>query len=83
MTVTENPFLTGNYGPVDEEVTATDLVVDGTIPAELQGRYLRTGPNPYRMPEGPYHWFLGDGMIHGVELGDGYRALVPQPLGPH
>ena len=71
MTVTENPFLTGNYGPVDKEVTATDLVVDGTIPAELRGRYLRTGPNPYRMPEGPYHWFIGDGMIHGVELDAG------------
>ena len=82
MTVTENPFLTGNYGPVDKEVTATDLVVEGTIPAELQGRYLRTGPNPYRMPEGPYHWFVGDGMMHGDRARWG-RAPVPQPLGPH
>ncbi len=95
MTVTENPFLTGNYGPVDKEVTATDLVVEGSIPAELQGRYLRTGPNPYRMPEGPYHWFLGDGMVHGVELdagtarwyrnrwvrtGDIARAMGEQPV---
>ena len=23
------------------------------------------------MPEGPYHWFIGDGMIHGVELDAG------------
>ena len=49
MTVTENPFLTGNYGPVDKEVTATDLVVEGTIPAELR-RALpahRTEPVPH------------------------------------
>jgi carotenoid cleavage dioxygenase len=71
MTVTENPFLTGNYGPVSEERTDTDLAVDGAIPAELRGRYLRIGPNPYVMPTGPYHWFMGDGMVHGVELGGG------------
>ena len=83
MTLTENPFLTGNYGPVSEETTATDLPVDGQIPAELQGRYLRTGPNPHRWPEGPYHWFIGDGMVHGVELRDGRGDVVPQPLGAH
>src|SRR5471032_301867 len=71
MTLTENPFLTGNYGPVAEEHTATDLQVDGAIPHELRGRYLRIGPNPLATPEGPYHWFVGDGMVHGVELRDG------------
>lgn len=71
MTVTENPFLTGNYGPVPDELTVTDLEVDGRVPAELRGRYLRIGPNPYSPPQGPYHWFLGDGMVHGVELRDG------------
>jgi carotenoid cleavage dioxygenase len=71
MTLTDNPFLTGNYGPVDTETTAHDLAVEGTIPRELQGRYLRTGPNPHRVPDGPYHWFTGDGMVHGIELRDG------------
>ena len=71
MTLTENPFLTGNYAPVHEELTATDLAVDGTIPAELTGRYLRIGPNPFVDPTGPYHWFVGDGMVHGLELGSG------------
>jgi carotenoid cleavage dioxygenase len=71
MTVTENPFLTGNYGPVHEELTATDLHIDGQLPPELCGQYLRTGPNPYRLPEGPYHWFTGDGMVHGIDLRDG------------
>ena len=71
MTLTENPFLAGNYGPVHEERTATDLVVEGNVPAELRGRYLRIGPNPFVDPTGPYHWFTGDGMVHGVELGNG------------
>jgi carotenoid cleavage oxygenase len=74
MTLTENPFLAGNYGPVHEERTATDLVVEGHVPTELRGRYLRIGPNPFADPAGPYHWFMGDGMVHGVELGNGTAA---------
>ena len=68
MTLTDNPFLAGNYGPVPDETTSFDLPVDGALPAELNGRYLRIGPNPYAPPQGEYHWFLGDGMVHGVEL---------------
>jgi carotenoid cleavage dioxygenase len=41
-----NPFLEGNLAPVTEEVTAFDLEVTGTLPPELDGRYLRNGPNP-------------------------------------
>ncbi len=66
-----NPYLSGNYGPVADEITTTDLTVTGTIPAALAGRYLRTGPNPHGAPADPFHWFLGDGMIHGIELRDG------------
>ena len=32
MTVTANPYLQGNFAPVLEEVTATDLAVTGTCP---------------------------------------------------
>ncbi len=72
MTTTEtNPFLAGNYAPVDEEITEFALTVRGKIPAPLSGRYLRTGPNPLGAPPDPFHWFLGNGMIHGVELRDG------------
>lgn len=71
MTLTDHPFLRGNYGPVPDEVTEFDLDVEGALPTDLNGRYLRIGPNPHAMPEGAYHWFLGDGMVHGVELQDG------------
>ncbi|MGO9779496.1 MAG: carotenoid oxygenase family protein [Streptosporangiaceae bacterium] len=71
-----NRFLRGSFAPVLEEITAFDLPVTGRLPAGLNGRYLRNGPNPlglddpsYRFREG--HWFLGPGMVHGVRLRDG------------
>lgn len=67
-----HPFLSGNYAPVREEVTATDLEVTGTVPDYLDGRYLRAGANPLGDPDpATYHWFLGDGMAHGLRLRDG------------
>ncbi len=72
MTTLTNPYLQGSYAPVHEEVTATELAVSGSIPEQLCGRYLRNGPNP-ATPQDPasYHWFLGDGMVHGIRLRDG------------
>jgi carotenoid cleavage dioxygenase len=63
-------YMQDNYAPVADEVTAEALVVDGAIPPELNGRFFRNGPNP-RPGNAQAHWFLGDGMIHGVELRDG------------
>lgn len=65
-------YLSGNYAPVTEEVTAFDLPVVGELPAELTGRYLRNGPNPIE-PVDPtaHHWFVGDGMVHGIRLREG------------
>ena len=64
------PFhLRGNFAPVRDEVTAFDLPVAGTIPRGLRGCYVRNGPNP-KTGASP-HWFLGDGMLHGVDLRDG------------
>ena len=65
-------YLSGNYSPVAEEVTAVDLPVIGELPAELNGRYLRNGPNPAgEVNPATHHWFMGDGMVHGIRLGDG------------
>lgn len=61
-----------NYGPVADERTETNLTVEGKIPAELNGLYLRTGSNPKHGDPG--HWFLGNGMVHGVRL-QGGKAL--------
>src|SRR3954462_3824320 len=73
--VAVNQYLEGNFAPVSEEVTATDLPVQGRIPESLDRRYLRIGPNPVTAPEpSAYHWFTGDGMVHGVRIRDG-KAL--------
>lgn len=69
-----HPYLTGLHAPMTEEKTITELAVTGTIPAQLDGRYLRIGPNPAAPEAAGYHWFTGDGMIHAVALKDG-RAL--------
>lgn len=67
-----HPFLAGNYAPVRQETTAVDLKITGVIPDHLDGRYLRTGPNPVAPPDpASYHWFLGEGMVHGLRLRDG------------
>jgi len=67
-----NPFLSGNLAPVATETTAFDLNITGTLPQELDGRYLRNGPNPIGdVNPDSYHWFLGSGMVHGIRLRDG------------
>lgn len=68
LPATENFFQTGNYAPVPDELTEYSLQVDGAIPADLDGWYLRNGPNPRQATA---HWFTGDGMIHGVRIEDG------------
>jgi carotenoid cleavage dioxygenase len=73
-TAVENRYLVGNFAPVQDEVTATDLPVQGAIPNELRGRLLRIGPNPIAADPAAYHWFTGDGMIHAIELRDGAAA---------
>lgn len=70
-TTTRNPYVEGNYGPVPDEVSATDLPVTGQLPRELNGRYLRIGPNPTGPLSIDHHWFLGEGMVHGIRLRDG------------
>ncbi|HTI78476.1 MAG TPA: carotenoid oxygenase family protein [Mycobacterium sp.] len=64
-------FQKDNYAPVTDELTAFDLPVEGAIPAELDGWYLRNGPNPRQATA---HWFTGDGMIHGVRIEGGRAA---------
>jgi carotenoid cleavage dioxygenase-like enzyme len=72
-------WLCGNYAPVQES-EAFDLEVVGTIPDSLSGLFVRNGPNPISGESA--HWFMGDGMVHGVQLSSGkaewYRARYVQ-----
>jgi carotenoid cleavage dioxygenase-like enzyme len=72
MTAIDNnvpSHLRGNGAPLSDERSLADLRVAGTIPRELDGRYLRNGANPFTgMSDHP---FFGDGMVHGVRVRDG------------
>jgi carotenoid cleavage dioxygenase-like enzyme len=67
----ENPFLVGIHAPMPSELTLQDLPVTGSIPPGLDGRYLKMGANPVAPDPAGHHWFLGDGMVHGLALADG------------
>ncbi|MGB0437785.1 MAG: carotenoid oxygenase family protein, partial [Mycobacterium sp.] len=67
-----NRYLEGSYAPLSQEFTLTSLEVTGSIPDYLDGRYLRNGPNPIgEIDPELYHWFAGDGMVHGIRIRDG------------
>ena len=70
-----NTFLEGPFAPVLTETTSTELKVRGEIPPALNGMLARIGPNPLQVANpATYHWFLGDGMVHGLRLREG-KAL--------
>ena len=67
-----DPHLTGVFAPVVAEVDVQDLRVEGELPAEMDGDYIRNGPNPRFAPIGAYVYPLdGDGMLHRVQVRDG------------
>ena len=69
----ELPFhLQGNFAPVKDELTEFDLEVEGALPPELNGMYVRNGSNP--ISGHSEHWFLGNGMVHGTRIENGRAA---------
>ena len=64
-------YLDGVFAPVSDEIEQTNLEVYGDIPDSIHGIYVQNNPNPYYPAPELYHWFDGDGMIHGVQLEDG------------
>jgi carotenoid cleavage dioxygenase len=73
---TPHPHLSGLLSPIRSE-DDFGMQVRGRIPDALNGAYYRNGSNPQFDPQGPYHAFIGDGMIHGFFLEpnrDGGRA---------
>lgn len=71
VSTTVNAYLDGNFAPVQQEITAENLKVIGELPPDLSGMFVRNGPNPQFPPIGEYHWFDGDGMLHGVRIHNG------------
>ncbi|KAJ4850970.1 putative carotenoid cleavage dioxygenase 4, chloroplastic [Turnera subulata] len=68
--------LRDNYAPVLDELPPTECeVIEGSLPACLDGAYIRNGPNPQFLPRGPYHLFDGDGMLHSIKISKGKATL--------
>jgi carotenoid cleavage dioxygenase-like enzyme len=68
----DHPYRTGPWRPQSTEWDADDLaVVEGELPRDLDGVYLRNTENPLHPAMKAYHPFDGDGMMHVVGFRDG------------
>jgi carotenoid cleavage dioxygenase len=68
----DHPYLNGAWTPLMEEVNATGLdVIEGAIPRDIDGVYLRNTENQVHQPLGRYHPFDGDAMLHAISFRDG------------
>ncbi len=62
----DHPYRTGPWQPNMREYDVIEPVVNGVIPADLNGVYLRNTENPVHDSLGRYHPFDGDGMLHSL-----------------
>jgi carotenoid cleavage dioxygenase len=72
LLASNHPYLNGAWTPLHEEVDATDLeVLEGAIPDDIDGIYIRNTENPVHQALGRYHPFDGDGMLHLISFREG------------
>lgn len=65
-------YSSGGYRPVSQETTIDGLEVIGKLPEALDGSFLTIGANPFGRPSPARdHALAGDGMVHGLRLGQG------------
>lgn len=65
-------LLAGGYRPVTRETSLHNPPVSGRLPTELDGSFLRIGPNQLRHRDPARdHLFAGDAMVHGIRIRDG------------
>lgn len=67
----DHPYRSGAWRPNRHEWDADDLEVEGELPDDLEGVYLRNTENPVHPSIGRYHPFDGDGMLHQVAFAGG------------
>jgi len=84
----DDTYLSRGFEPIRMECDCADLVIEGEMPADLEGSYYRVGPNPQFAPRGPYNPLAGDGMVHAFHIRSGrasYSAHLDHrvPVGFH
>jgi len=67
----DHPYRTGAWQPNVREYNAFELEVEGELPDDLSGVYIRNSENPLQHAIGRYHPFDGDGMLHALCLDNG------------
>ncbi|MEP1469651.1 MAG: carotenoid oxygenase family protein [Halieaceae bacterium] len=68
----QSPYSKAGFAPVHEEVDQGEIRVEGTIPADFSGVYLRNGTNmQFSELNSRMHMFNGAGMVHQVQVKDG------------
>lgn len=80
----DNPYIQGLFAPICSELESQELKVEGELPKDLCGAYFRNGPSPKHKPLNRYHWFDGDGVVHGLWFDNGqvrYRNRWVQTRG--
>jgi carotenoid cleavage dioxygenase len=63
--------LTHGFAPVPDELDIPRLPVQGEIPRDLAGTWLRNGPNAAFPPQAYVYPWDGDGMVHALRFRDG------------
>jgi carotenoid cleavage dioxygenase-like enzyme len=66
-----HPYMSEGFEPIGMECDYAYLVVEGEMPADLDGSFYRVGPNPQFAPRGNYNPLNGDGMVHAFHVRDG------------
>ena len=74
LPVHDIPALAGNNAPVHDELAIDRLEVEGELPADMNGLYVRNGPNAFYPPDWRYHAYDGDGMLHAVRFDRGQAS---------
>ncbi len=70
--VNEVPTCHGGLENLDEEFDYAIDEIEGEIPTDLQGTFIRNGPGRQKIGGVPYgHWFDGDGMLSVFSIADG------------
>ncbi len=80
----DHPYRTEAWRPNVIEYDADDLdVIDGKLPSDLEGTYLRNTENPLLPAIGRYHPFDGDGMLHAIRFADGRASYRNRMVATH
>ena len=66
-----HPYRSGVWQPQQREYDAWDMDVEGTIPDDLNGVYIRNTENALFEPIRRYHPFDGDSMLHAISFENG------------